>query len=193
MFRCVVRLTPSPQCTFHVHAVPARGPNAAHFAPQGGTVQLQRAAPTATPPQPPGGTAGFAQTREEAGSGAVKVTLQDCLACSGCVTSAETVLLEHQSVAELRTRLRVSGCLAGYVSRRTYVLFKSSCLLHCIGEPSCLRRIRAPDKDIIPLSCSSCLGRHSQLDWLCTQGAGYWHWSSGADTEMRCVCVESIC
>ena len=58
---------------------------------------------TPAPPRPPGGAAGFAQTREEAGSGAVKVTLQDCLACSGCVTSAETVLLEHQSVAELRS------------------------------------------------------------------------------------------
>ncbi len=84
-----------------------RGPNAPHVGPQGGTVQLQRAAPTPAPPRPPGETAGFAQTREEAGSGAVKVTLQDCLACSGCVTSAETVLLEHQSVAELRTRLQV--------------------------------------------------------------------------------------
>ena len=31
---------------------------------------------------------------------AVKISLQDCLACSGCVTSAETVLLEHQSIGE---------------------------------------------------------------------------------------------
>ena len=30
----------------------------------------------------------------------VKVTLNDCLACSGCVTSAETVLLEQQSTEE---------------------------------------------------------------------------------------------
>lgn len=29
------------------------------------------------------------------------ITLSDCLACSGCVTSAETVLLEQQSQAEL--------------------------------------------------------------------------------------------
>ena len=33
------------------------------------------------------------------------VSLNDCLACSGCVTSAETVLLEHQSGAELLARL----------------------------------------------------------------------------------------
>ncbi|MCO5547603.1 hypothetical protein L7F22_001054 [Adiantum nelumboides] len=30
----------------------------------------------------------------------VKVTLHDCLACSGCITSAETVMLEQQSVDE---------------------------------------------------------------------------------------------
>ncbi|GMH37843.1 hypothetical protein BSKO_05727 [Bryopsis sp. KO-2023] len=35
----------------------------------------------------------------------VKVTLHDCLACSGCVTSAETVLLEHQGVEELLSKL----------------------------------------------------------------------------------------
>jgi iron only hydrogenase large subunit-like protein len=29
------------------------------------------------------------------------VTLQDCLACSGCVTSAETVLIQQHSVEEL--------------------------------------------------------------------------------------------
>ena len=39
------------------------------------------------------------------GSDAVKVTLNDCLACSGCVTSAETVLLEHQSIEELQVAL----------------------------------------------------------------------------------------
>ncbi len=31
---------------------------------------------------------------------ALKVSLSDCLACSGCVTSAESVLLEQQSVDE---------------------------------------------------------------------------------------------
>ena len=33
-------------------------------------------------------------------SSMVKVSLSDCLACSGCVTSAETVLMEQQSVEE---------------------------------------------------------------------------------------------
>jgi len=42
---------------------------------------------------------------ESSSSKPVKVTLNDCLACSGCVTSAETVLLEAQSAAELDAAL----------------------------------------------------------------------------------------
>ena len=34
-----------------------------------------------------------------------QVTLHDCLACSGCVTTAETVLLETQSAQELSAKL----------------------------------------------------------------------------------------
>ena len=34
-----------------------------------------------------------------------KVTLNDCLACSGCVTSAESVLVEQQSVSEFLRHL----------------------------------------------------------------------------------------
>ena len=47
---------------------------------------------------------GFQQT--QLAGDAVKVSLQDCLACSGCVTSAETVLLEHQSTGELMAALQ---------------------------------------------------------------------------------------
>lgn len=35
----------------------------------------------------------------------VKVTLHDCLACSGCITSAETVMLEQQSIDEFMNRV----------------------------------------------------------------------------------------
>ncbi|BDA43699.1 Cytosolic iron-sulfur assembly component 3 [Coccomyxa sp. Obi] len=62
--------------------------------PEVGAVQPQ---PRASP--------GFQQTAPSGPNGAIKVTLQDCLACSGCVTSAETVLLEHQSAAEFLSKL----------------------------------------------------------------------------------------
>lgn len=53
----------------------------------------------------PRGAQGFEQTAPSGPKEAVKVTLHDCLACSGCVTSAETILLEQQSVDELLARL----------------------------------------------------------------------------------------
>jgi hypothetical protein len=62
---------------------------------QDGLVQLQ---PRSTP-------SGFKQTYSDKDNGPVKVTLHDCLACSGCVTSAETVLLQHQSIEELEQQL----------------------------------------------------------------------------------------
>lgn len=43
---------------------------------------------------------GFQQTVVDDETQAIKVSLNDCLACSGCVTSAETVLLQHQSLKE---------------------------------------------------------------------------------------------
>eukprot|EP00775_Hariotina_reticulata_P006631 gene6631-6859_t len=47
---------------------------------------------------------GFQQTVIDEETNAVKVSLNDCLACSGCVTSAETVLLQHQSLQEFVAR-----------------------------------------------------------------------------------------
>eukprot|EP00767_Chilomastix_cuspidata_P002039 gnl/Chilomastix_cuspidata/2160.p1 GENE.gnl/Chilomastix_cuspidata/2160~~gnl/Chilomastix_cuspidata/2160.p1 ORF type:complete len:524 (+),score=104.51 gnl/Chilomastix_cuspidata/2160:45-1574(+) len=39
----------------------------------------------------------------------VKINLQDCLSCSGCVTSAETVLLESQGKTQFDAMLREAG------------------------------------------------------------------------------------
>ncbi len=52
---------------------------------------------------------GWKQTYSEQDTGALKVTLNDCLACSGCVTSAETVLLQHQSIDEFTSKLQEPG------------------------------------------------------------------------------------
>ncbi len=41
----------------------------------------------------------------DSGRKTARVTLNDCLACSGCVTSAETVLIESQSASTLRAAL----------------------------------------------------------------------------------------
>ena len=39
------------------------------------------------------------------GNEAVKLTLSDCLACSGCITTAETMLMEQQSYATVQDAL----------------------------------------------------------------------------------------
>jgi iron only hydrogenase large subunit-like protein len=79
---------------------------------ESGGLVLQRRRPPRSNANPRGG--GFQQTytepaRDGSGepkAGAVRVTLHDCLACAGCVTSAETVLLQQQSATELLQRLR---------------------------------------------------------------------------------------
>lgn len=50
------------------------------------------------------------------GAGAARVTLNDCLACSGCVTSAETVLIQQQSSGELLRALSDPNIKAVVVS-----------------------------------------------------------------------------
>ena len=52
-------------------------------------------------------------------SDAIKVSLSDCLACSGCITSAETVLLEAQSVDEFKQQ--VAACAQSGGRRVTVV------------------------------------------------------------------------
>ncbi|CAI7925380.1 unnamed protein product [Closterium sp. NIES-54] len=58
------------------------------------------------------GGGGFEQTRQGREGEAVKVTLHDCLACSGCVTTAETVMLEQQSAHHMLHHLPHPGAHA---------------------------------------------------------------------------------
>eukprot|EP00850_Spirogloea_muscicola_P003801 SM000015S01301 [mRNA] locus=s15:1147765:1152150:+ [translate_table: standard] len=48
----------------------------------------------------------FLQAKPVENGEAVKVTLHDCLACSGCITSAETIMLEQQSTDEFMSKLQ---------------------------------------------------------------------------------------
>ena len=68
---------------------------------------LQAPIPPAASTQPPAPAAagGWRQTTTDTATNAIKISLQDCLACSGCVTTAETMLLQHQSTDELLTQL----------------------------------------------------------------------------------------
>ena len=48
----------------------------------------------------------FSQMREDDVKKTATVSLNDCLACSGCVTSAETVLITQQSGLEFVTAMQ---------------------------------------------------------------------------------------
>jgi iron only hydrogenase large subunit-like protein len=55
----------------------------------------------------------FSQIKYDSTTKAASITLSDCLACSGCVTSAETVLITQQSSSELLTQLAASKAGSG--------------------------------------------------------------------------------
>merc|ERR1719464_638479 len=60
-----------------------------------------------------------------------QVSLSDCLACSGCVTSAETVLLQEQSGQEFLKRVSSSQLTVVTVSAEA----RSSLAQHCGASP----------------------------------------------------------
>ncbi len=49
--------------------------------------------------------------------GVASVTVADCLACSGCVSSAEAVLIQQQSHAELLRALESKVCFLFFVDK----------------------------------------------------------------------------
>ncbi|CAH2078885.1 unnamed protein product [Thlaspi arvense] len=49
----------------------------------------------------------------------VKISLKDCLACSGCITSAETVMLEKQSLEEFLSALSKSKDVVMSISQQS--------------------------------------------------------------------------
>ncbi|EGT51605.1 hypothetical protein CAEBREN_28974 [Caenorhabditis brenneri] len=53
----------------------------------------------------------------------VKISLADCLACNGCITSAETVLVEEQSFGRLLEGIQNSKLAVVTISPQTFVSF----------------------------------------------------------------------
>ena len=51
---------------------------------------------------------GLQDEPEEAQRKVARITLNDCLACAGCITSAETVLVSQQSIAEFQRMLQAA-------------------------------------------------------------------------------------
>jgi hypothetical protein len=71
----------------------------------GSLIEVELEAPVGGAAAAGGSTAKFAQIKSDATRKTAKISLNDCLACSGCITSAETILVQQQSLAEFFTAL----------------------------------------------------------------------------------------
>ncbi len=60
-----------------------------------------------------------------------KVTLNDCLACAGCITSAETVLISQQSADEFVRLLRARGSAFDLVVVSISAAARGALAVHC--------------------------------------------------------------
>ncbi|XP_038974855.1 protein NAR1 [Phoenix dactylifera] len=105
---------------------------------------------------------------------AVKISLKDCLACSGCITSAETIMLEKQSLDEFLSQVNSEkavvvsvspqsrASLAAYfglspaqVLRKLTALFKSLGV-KAVFDTSCSRDLSLME------SCNEFISRYKQ-------------------------------
>ena len=80
---------------------------------------------------------GVAGRPEAEGGGVAKITLNDCLACSGCITSAESVLVAQHNSDELIRRLRGAGSGAAGAPRLAVVVISAT---RRISRPTSMRR-----------------------------------------------------
>jgi iron only hydrogenase large subunit-like protein len=82
--------------------------------------------------------------KADAASTAAKVSLNDCLACSGCVTSAETILITQQSTAEMRKALADRSKYTLRVASVSRQAVASLAVHYGLSDPAdCFERLRA--------------------------------------------------
>lgn len=82
--------------------------------------------------------------KADATSNAAKVSLNDCLACSGCVTTAETILITQQSTAEMRKALADRCKYTLRVASVSPQALASLAVHYGLADPAdCFERLRA--------------------------------------------------
>jgi iron only hydrogenase large subunit-like protein len=67
-----------------------------------------------------------------------KVSLSDCLACSGCITSAESLLIEQQSLLTLSQKMQENANISVSLSQQTLLALAQT---HGISLPSVWGRL----------------------------------------------------
>ncbi|GER26880.1 leucine-rich repeat protein kinase family protein [Striga asiatica] len=121
--------------------------------------------------------AGKARTTPEAAqTEPVKISLKDCLACSGCITSAETVMLEKQSLDEFLSNLKKGKAVIVSISPQSraslsvhfglsplQVYRKLTTLLKSLGVKAVFDTSCSRDLTLVE-SCNEFLTRYKQKD-----------------------------
>ncbi|GFP80483.1 cytosolic fe-s cluster assembly factor narfl [Phtheirospermum japonicum] len=105
----------------------------------------------------------------------VKISLKDCLACSGCITSAETVMLEKQSLDEFLSNLNKGKAVIVSVSPQSraslavhfgvsplQVFKKLTALLKSFGVRAVFDTSSSRDLALIE-ACNEFLARYKQI------------------------------
>ncbi|KAG0547594.1 hypothetical protein BDA96_01G093900 [Sorghum bicolor] len=105
---------------------------------------------------------------------AVKISLKDCLACSGCITSAETVMLEKQSLGDFIDRINSDKAVIVSVSpqsraslaaffglSQSQVLRKLTALLKSIGVKAVFDTSSSRDLSLIE-ACNEFVSRYEK-------------------------------
>ncbi|KAG1358709.1 protein NAR1 [Cocos nucifera] len=105
---------------------------------------------------------------------AVKISLKDCLACSGCITSAETIMLEKQSLDEFLSQVNSEKAVIVSVSPQsraslaayfglspTQVLRKLTTLFKSLGVKAVFDTSCSRDLSLME-SCNEFISRYKQ-------------------------------
>jgi len=115
---------------------------------------------------------------------AVKISLKDCLACSGCITSAETVMLEKQSLGDFIARINSGKTVIVSVSpqsraslaaffglSQSQVLRKLAALFKSMGVKAVYDTSSSRDLSLIE-ACNEFVSRYQKNQSSCGQETG---------------------
>ncbi|KAG0478782.1 hypothetical protein HPP92_013501 [Vanilla planifolia] len=125
---------------------------------------------------------------------AVKVSLKDCLACSGCITSAETVMLEKQSLEEFLSHIKLDKIVIVSVSPQS----RASLAAHFKLSPiQVLRKLTAFFKSlgvkaVFDTSCSRDMSLVESCNEFITRYKQH-HLSGNQDSCLNLPIISSAC
>lgn len=140
---------------------------------------------TATPPLPPPPHKQQVATTSKSSSDTepVKISLKDCLACSGCITSAETVMLEKQGLDEFLASINKGKAVIVSVSPQS----RTSLAVHFgLSTPQVFRKLTTFFKSLgVRAIFDTSSSRDLSLIEACNEFITRYKQSVSSDAEMH--------